>query len=165
MAGSRAGKLFYITDHYKKLSSDPWRGCLSKLDRKTLKDLLTARVLRIGEGKGTGKRKKEKKGENGRKKKARPAQKIGQRKRKKSLTRGLRFARNALAAFLRWHIQSAGRGFRTHCVRTIHRPAGYVPTATRSARHMGFFRRLGLACRGSPLAPPGYHRHRAGLGR
>lgn len=40
-------KLFYITDHYKSFPVILAR--LSKLDRKTLRELLTARVLRIVE--------------------------------------------------------------------------------------------------------------------
>jgi hypothetical protein len=40
-------KLFYITDHYKSFPVILAR--LSKLDRKALKDLLAARVLRIHE--------------------------------------------------------------------------------------------------------------------
>ena len=40
-------RLFYITDHYKSFPVILAR--LAKLDRKTLKDLLTARVLRISE--------------------------------------------------------------------------------------------------------------------
>lgn len=40
-------KLFYITDHYKSFPVILAR--LSKLDRKALKDLLAARVLRISE--------------------------------------------------------------------------------------------------------------------
>src|ERR1700760_5105457 len=40
-------KLFYITDHYKSFPYLLAR--LSKLDRKTLKELLAARVMRIAE--------------------------------------------------------------------------------------------------------------------
>jgi hypothetical protein len=40
-------ELFFITDHYRNFPALLAR--LSKLDRKTLKELLTARVLRIAE--------------------------------------------------------------------------------------------------------------------
>jgi hypothetical protein len=48
-------KLFYITDHYKSFPMILAR--LSALDKKTLKDLLAARILRIQQ-KSAGKRPK-----------------------------------------------------------------------------------------------------------